>query len=47
MIQEIYTAKNYWIHTASLSNNLKYIIAGGSDQIFKIWNYKTNNLIQS
>ena len=33
--------------TGAISNNLKYIVAGGADSILKIWNYRTYNLIKS
>ncbi|KAM3131958.1 hypothetical protein pb186bvf_015971 [Paramecium bursaria] len=35
------------IFTGAISNNLKYIIAGGPDKILIIWRYQTNVLMKS
>ncbi|KAM3130387.1 hypothetical protein pb186bvf_017486 [Paramecium bursaria] len=44
-MQQITSLSNSnWINTGEISNNLKYIAAGG--QILKIWKFQTNNLMK-
>ncbi|KAM3136084.1 hypothetical protein pb186bvf_011889 [Paramecium bursaria] len=38
---------NSWIHTGSISNNLKYIVSGGDDKLLKIWKYNTCALMKT
>ncbi|KAM3136090.1 hypothetical protein pb186bvf_011895 [Paramecium bursaria] len=35
-----------YIHTGAISNNLKYIVSGGDNQIVKIWKYNTIRLFK-
>ena len=35
------------IFTGAISNDLKYVVSGGADDLLKIWDYKTCQLIKS
>ncbi|KAM3135654.1 hypothetical protein pb186bvf_012325 [Paramecium bursaria] len=35
-----------WVNTATISNDLQFIVSGGSDDYLRIWKYQTNNLIK-